>query len=377
MNYNANFNPRPSGPGRKIKRVSDVNAMGGMAPSNQFMAPPFDPNIQHQQQQSSLYPNPNIQTPQYAFNTGQQYSGYNDFNQTILQPPINSVNPQQQQQQPQTMGHVPMQPQQGQFAMFQQPIVQDMAMQYGQKLADQGKQLVESQFEKYVPVTRLKYYFAVDNKYVVNKLRLLFFPFTHSDWSLKYDQDNPVQPRFDVNAPDLYIPTMAYITYVVLAGLVLGMQNRFTPEQLGILASSALAYSIFELIIYSITLYVTNISNTLKTLDLLSYAGYKFAIIVACILVMILFRKVGYYVTLIYCSLSLGFFLLRSLKAKVSHERSSTTQATYDMYGNPLSNEQQYDYSIGRKRKLYFLFLVAGMQPFLSFWLSMHLIPPN
>ncbi len=73
-----------------------------------------------------------------------------------------------------------MQPQQGQFAMLQQPMVQDMAMQYGQKLADHGKQLVESQFEKYVPVTRLKYYFAVDNKYVVNKLRLLFFPFTHS-----------------------------------------------------------------------------------------------------------------------------------------------------------------------------------------------------
>lgn len=42
-----------------------------------------------------------------------------------------------------------------------------------------GKQLVESQFEKYVPVTRLKYYFAVDNNYVVRKLILLLFPFTH------------------------------------------------------------------------------------------------------------------------------------------------------------------------------------------------------
>lgn len=65
------------------------------------------------------------------------------------------------------------------FAMLQQPIVQDMALQYGQKLADQGKQLVETQFEKYVPVTRLKYYFAVDNNYVVRKLILLLFPFTH------------------------------------------------------------------------------------------------------------------------------------------------------------------------------------------------------
>lgn len=89
-----------------------------------------------------------------------------------------------------------------------------------------------------------------------------------------------------------------------------GMQNRFTPEQLGILASSALAYSILELIIYSITLYITNISTTLKWLDLLAYSGYKFAVIVTCILVMILFRKTGYYASLLYCSLSLGFFLV-------------------------------------------------------------------
>lgn len=66
-----------------------------------------------------------------------------------------------------------------QLSMLQQPMVQDMAMQYGQRLADHGKQLVESQFEKYVPVTRLKYYFAVDNNYVVRKLVLLLFPFTH------------------------------------------------------------------------------------------------------------------------------------------------------------------------------------------------------
>lgn len=127
---------------------------------------------------------------------------------------------------------------------------------------------------------------------------------------MKYDQDNPVQPRYDINAPDLYIPTMAYITYVVLAGLVLGMQNRFSPEQLGILASSALAYSMLELIVYSITIYVANIPTKLKTLDLLAYSGYKFAIIVICILVSIAFQRVGYYSALIYCSISLGVFLV-------------------------------------------------------------------
>lgn len=40
---------------------------------------------------------------------------------------------------------------------------------------------------------------------------------------MKYEQDGPVQPRFEINAPDLYIPTMAYVTYVLVAGFVLGL----------------------------------------------------------------------------------------------------------------------------------------------------------
>lgn len=43
---------------------------------------------------------------------------------------------------------------------------------------------------------------------------------------MKFEQEEPVQPRYEINAPDLYIPTMAYLTYVVVAGLVLGTQNR-------------------------------------------------------------------------------------------------------------------------------------------------------
>eukprot|EP00076_Gallus_gallus_P034695 XP_025000233.1 uncharacterized protein LOC107050762 [Gallus gallus] len=56
---------------------------------------------------------------------------------------------------------------------------------------------------------------------------LLFFPFLHQDWQVHYQQDGPVAPRFDVNAPDLYIPAMAFITYLLVAGLALGTQNRW------------------------------------------------------------------------------------------------------------------------------------------------------
>ncbi|KAJ9574724.1 hypothetical protein L9F63_008094, partial [Diploptera punctata] len=129
------------------------------------------------------------------------------------------------------------------------------------------------------------------------------------DWSVKYEQEEPVQPRYEINAPDLYIPTMAYVTYILVAGLVLGMQDRFSPEVLGIQASSALAWMVIEIIVELITLYVTNIQTNLKTLDLIAYGGYKYVGIIFAVLLSLLFHKTGYYAGLIYFSISLAFFL--------------------------------------------------------------------
>lgn len=361
MNFNANSGSRHSGP-KNPKRVSDLNAMGAPATST----PQFNAFEQHE---SSLvckdgYGLPNSSN-QYIPN---QVYGIKQFSNVsnVAQPHQNISLNQPSMNQQSNANNV-------QFSVFQQPMVQDMALQYGQKLADQGKEIVNTHFEKYIPVTKLKYYFAVDNKYVLHKLRLIFFPFTQKDWSLKYDHDNPVQPRYDINAPDLYIPTMAYITYVVLAGIVLGFQNRFSPEQLGIQASGALAYSIFELVVYSLTLYIANIPTNLKSLDLIALTGYKYASIVLILLGSIVLRKSGYYISWFYASASLAFFLLRTLKAKVLSEPVQPQDPpTYDPYRQ---QQQQFEHTVGRKRKLYFLFLVTGLQPVLAFWLSMHLIP--
>ncbi|XP_072777051.1 protein YIF1B isoform X6 [Taeniopygia guttata] len=107
-------------------------------------------------------------------------------------------------------------------AAFLSEPVSSLAAAYGSSLASH----VEGNLCRWLPVGRLKYYFAVDSVYVGRKLRLLLFPFRHPDWQVRYQQDTPVAPRFDVNAPDLYIPAMAFLTYILLAGLALGTQNR-------------------------------------------------------------------------------------------------------------------------------------------------------
>lgn len=117
-------------------------------------------------------------------------------------------------------------------------------------------------------------------------------------------------PRFDVNAPDLYIPAMGFITYVLVAGLALGTQNRyrtqsvrvspedeeeepdrsvqseaessllwflrFSPELLGVQASSALVWLIMEVLAVLLSLYLVTVNTDLTTIDLLAFAGYKY-----------------------------------------------------------------------------------------------------
>ena len=60
---------------------------------------------------------------------------------------------------------------------------------------------------------------------------------------------------------------------------------RFSPEKLGIQASSALAWLAIEIIIELITLYVTNIQCNLKTFDLVAFGGYKYVGWVLCVMI--------------------------------------------------------------------------------------------
>ena len=62
----------------------------------------------------------------------------------------------------------------------------------------------------------------MNNSYVARKLKLIFFPFRHQQWERSGHADGrPRAPKEDVNAPDLYIPAMAFATYVLLFGYTL------------------------------------------------------------------------------------------------------------------------------------------------------------
>lgn len=215
-----------------MQRVSDINAMGyvSAAPApeyvpNTFVADPaYGPQInasapiQPQQQPNfnANYVNPTVPT--------NYYEPYSNNKPTAYAAPASYPNPQPAYGQPSIypniapnnagIGAAP-------FAMLNEPMVQGMALEYGQKLADHGKQLVESQFEKYVPVTRLKYYFAVDNNYVVKKLMLLFFPFTH-----RVRVSSHFGSRNILSFRNFNIHTNTFCIHLNIAGLVVKIRSR-------------------------------------------------------------------------------------------------------------------------------------------------------
>lgn len=95
-------------------------------------------------------------------------------------------------------------------------------------------------------------------------------------WSVQFDTSGPVPPGDDINAPDLYIPLMAFVTYVLLSGAILGIQGRFSPEQLGIMSSEALGWLVLEVLIFLFFVYVLNVQSNISYLDAVAFSGYKF-----------------------------------------------------------------------------------------------------
>lgn len=236
--------------------------------------------------------------------------------------------------------------------------VSNMAMVYGSSLAAQGKELVDKNIDRFIPVTKLKYYFAVDTVYVGRKLGLLVFPYLHQDWEVQYQQDTPVAPRFDINAPDLYIPAMAFITYILVAGLALGTQDRFSPDLLGLQASSALAWLTLEVLAILLSLYLVTVNTDLTTIDLVAFLGYKYVGMIGGVMGL-LFGKVGYYLVLGWCCVSIFVFMIRTLRLKILAEAAAE--------GVPVRGARN-------QLRMYLTMAVAAAQPLLMYWLTFHLV---
>ncbi|KAF9961499.1 hypothetical protein BGZ70_008273 [Mortierella alpina] len=276
-------------------------------------------------QQNQYRPQQQQQQQQQRSSFDQQQQPYGGSPRTQYMTPQQQQAPHPQQQQPQH--GIPS------FPFNLNDGTTQLGMQFGKSAVMAGQEYVEQNLNRWVNRAALQPYFNVSNSYVVNKLRLLVFPWRHKLWtrSLRRSETTGetigyLSPRDDLNAPDMYIPVMAFVSYVLLVGISAGTENKFRPEILGPTASSAMAIILLEFIMIKLCIYLLNITSEVPILDLVAYSGYKFVGIIVSIFVK-LYRAPSsvFWAVFLYTGAATGFFLLRSLRYVILPESSAGT----------------------------------------------------
>jgi hypothetical protein len=135
--------------------------------------------------------------------------------------------------------------------------------------------------------------------------------------------------------------------------------QRFTPEQLGMHASSVLVWNIIEICVLSLTFYIFNIHSKLRTLDLIAYCGYKYVGMIAALSsYLATYSLFVYRCSLFYVSLSLSYFLVKCLRLQILPDTGASQ--SYNPNGNT--------------RRIYLLLLIVLLQPLFIWYLTRHLI---
>lgn len=79
----------------------------------------------------------------------------------------------------------------------------------------------------------------------------------------------------EIEEPDMYIPVMGFVTYVVLCAMLRGLQDEFTPEVLSATISFAFILLFLEVTIAKAVLYMGGAVNA-PVLDIAALLGYKY-----------------------------------------------------------------------------------------------------
>lgn len=277
-----------------------------------------------QQQQQS----PPLQQQQHI----QQYYQPQMTYQQQYPPPPPQAMPPPPQMQPELMNQqqqqIPYNPYPSSAFMYAADPMMAAAMSSGQNLVTSSNSWIDR---------NLKPLFAVDDSYVLTKLSFILFPFRR--W------------HSSIAKPDLYIPLMSFITYVLGAGYLLGIKNQFTPEKLGMISSSALFCLGLEVILMAILFSIFNAG--ISFLYCVAFASYKFVPIIWALVISLFFKSNGYYMTIGYTTLSLGYFLVRSCHMVLAEQ------------------------AVGEENRkgIYLSGIFCLLQPLIMFWLSYHLVP--
>lgn len=128
-------------------------------------------------------------------------------------------------------------------------------------------------------------------------------------------------PIADDNAPDLYIPSMSLITYVLLCAFCYGTAGQFNPEVIPDVCTKCFFAQLLEVIAIRVGFYM--MQTDVPFLDLWSYTGYKYTGLCINMMVGILGRlfELGgtttYYASFLWTASAAAFLMLKIMSHTV------------------------------------------------------------
>lgn len=398
--------PYPPAGGYGVPTAAFPDQQGGYPSQQQQQQPPmgwqqppaqpqndfgfYSPPIQQQQSAHPLPPQQQQQQPPQQLPSvsppmpGHHASGWNE--NSMRSRPLQPMNSPGGSLDPSQVAFMPQQAQQ----LMSNPMA-GMALDYGKASLAKNLSWVMSF------LSALKYYFHVNNRYVLAKLKILLLPFLHSNWKrerldggsgggggdVAAAGDGSIMsglvgapiyrlPRDDLNAPDLYIPTMGFITFTLVMGYALGIGNQFHPEVLGLTASRNLILLFFEVLALKGGLYLISVgpaTTPATLLDLVAYASYKY---IHCILMIVVGLVLGswcFYAAILILGTLAALFMMRTMKRVCTPSQGAGGVGIGESASGGYNLGTQSSYGQGKHRRNYFLLVVGGVQILFSWFL--------
>eukprot|EP00760_Papus_ankaliazontas_P007584 PhM_4_TR13373/c0_g1_i1/m.11014/K20362/YIF1; protein transport protein YIF1 len=215
-----------------------------------------------------------------------------------------------------------------------------LMMQMGQNLLqNRGGQITSA---VYTPIEYLRPYFRIDNGYVAKKLGVVVQPFGRNFVRQRCGIDDDVArssaeyfpPVDDVAAPDLYIPVMSLLTYVLIGAFA--TTSGYSPEMLMTTVFRSFLGLVAEVALVKLAGVVTFVPHMLFWLDVAAWCGYKYVAICISLLVRLaLGSSSGMLVTVLsgYCAVTAAYFVLRTLTPYCSRDGKVVIKTVPFLYG--------------------------------------------
>ena len=201
----------------------------------------------------------------------------------------------------------------------------------------------------------LRHYFNITHSYVLWKLLFVLVPFAdraRQEEEHTGDGNGEGLRLLPGKRPDLYLPLMGFISFVLLHGLSKGID--FHPDNLYNIASLSLLLLLVEVVVLKAASYLMNASNWALT-DILAVTGYKFVNMSAAALFLMIFGDAA------GRAIWAGVWILASLTAGITVQRGLLAAGSDSSYFNVGTSSSVLSHAAGAAQLLWCWFLMPAL----------------